>query len=186
MRFSPLKIHGAWLIELEPHTDIRGSFARTFCARDFAARGLVSVFPQHSRSRNVRKGTLRGMHYQRAPHAEVKLVSCTQGRVFDVCLDLRPASSTFLEWHGVDLSADNGRQLYIPEGCAHGFQSLTAKSEVTYRISTFYEPSAATGVRYDDPVFGIDWPLPAASMSERDLSWPDFQPGSTDFKSSAS
>ncbi len=176
MRFSPLTIIGAWLIELEPQSDVRGSFARTFCAREFAGQGLATDYPQHSRSRNFAKGTLRGMHYQRPPLAEAKLVSCTHGAIHDVCLDLRQDSPTFLQWQGFDLSADNGRQLYIPEGCAHGFQALTDDSEVTYRISAFYDPSASAGVRYNDPRFAIRWPLPVSSISDRDRDWPDFQP----------
>lgn len=176
MRFSPLRISGAWLVELEPHIDDRGSFARTFCEREFAAHGLVTHLPQHSRSRNAMQGVLRGMHYQTAPHMEVKLVSCTRGAIFDVCLDLRQGSPTFLQWQGCELSEDNGRQLYIPEGCAHGFQSLTDRSEVMYRISSFFEPTASAGVRYNDPAFSINWPLEVSSISERDLAWPDFQP----------
>lgn len=174
MRFSSLAIAGAWLVEIEPHGDIRGSFARTFCAREFAEHGLATNYPQHSRSRNFARGTLRGMHYQRSPHAEAKLVSCTRGAIFDVCLDLRRDSPTFLHWQGLDLSDENGRQFYIPEGCAHGFQALTDDSEVTYRISEYYEQSASAGVRYDDPRFAIRWPLPVASISDRDRDWPDF------------
>jgi dTDP-4-dehydrorhamnose 3,5-epimerase len=174
MRFHTLAIGGAWLIELEDHADDRGSFARTFCAHEFGERGLVTHFPQHSRSRNHAKGTLRGMHYQKAPYAEAKLVSCTHGAIFDVCLDLRPDSPTYLKWQGVELTPENGRQLYIPEGCAHGFQTLKNDSEVFYRISAFHDPSAASGVRYNDSRFGIAWPLPVSVISGRDRDYPDF------------
>lgn len=175
MRFQPVGIDGAWLVELEPIGDSRGSFARTFCAQEFAAHGLVVDFRQHSVSSNSEKGTLRGMHFQSAPHAEAKLVSCRQGAIFDVCLDLRRDSPTFLQWRGYELNAQNGRQLYIPKGCAHGFQTLTHDAEVTYRISDDYEPSASGGVRFDDPAFGIVWPLPVTVMSDKDRAWADFK-----------
>jgi len=174
MLFTQLEISGAWLIELEPVGDTRGSFARTFCAREFAALGLVANFPQHSRSRNKTKGTLRGMHFQEAPHSETKLVSCTRGSIYDVCLDLRPASPTYLQWRGIELSAENGRQYYLPEGCAHGFQTLSDDAEIFYLISAFYEPASGRGFRYDDPAFGITWPLPITTMSDKDRAWPDF------------
>lgn len=175
MRFLPVDIHEACLIELEPVGDARGSFARNFCAREFAEHGLASEFPQHSISRNGRKGTLRGMHFQTAPHEEAKLVWCTRGAIFDVCLDLRPGSPTFKKWAGFDLSADNARQLYIPKGCAHGFQTLTDDTEIFYRISQYYAPEASAGVRFDDPAFAIKWPLPVTEMSDRDRNLPDFR-----------
>jgi dTDP-4-dehydrorhamnose 3,5-epimerase len=175
MRFTHLEIPQACLIEAEPMADIRGSFARTFCAREFAEQGLASDFPQHSISRNARSGTLRGMHFQSAPHEEAKLVWCTRGAVFDVCLDLRPSSPTFKKWVGFELSADNARQLYLPKGCAHGFQTLTDDAEIFYRISQYYAPEASVGVRFDDPAFGIKWPLPVTAMSDRDRNLPDFK-----------
>jgi dTDP-4-dehydrorhamnose 3,5-epimerase len=175
VRFNQLEIQGAWLIELEPVGDTRGSFARTFCASEFAAHGLAVEFPQHSVSRNSLKGTLRGMHFQAPPHAEAKLVSCRQGAIFDVCLDLRPGSPTFLRWCGFELNAENGRQLYLPKGCAHGFQTLTDDTEITYRISEYYHPASACGYRYDDPAFHISWPFAPSVMSEKDKSWPDFR-----------
>lgn len=175
MRFSQLEIEGAWLVDLEPVGDARGSFARTFCAQTFAGHGLVSEFRQHSVSRNSTKGTLRGMHFQSAPHAEAKLVSCRQGAIFDVCLDLRPSSPTFLNWCGFELNAENGRQLYLPRGCAHGFQTLSEDAEVTYRISDDYAPASAGGYRHDDPAFGIAWPLAPTVMSDKDRAWPDFR-----------
>jgi dTDP-4-dehydrorhamnose 3,5-epimerase len=176
MRFHPTRFADAWLIEMTPVKDERGAFARTFCAREFAAQGLETKFVQHSLSSNTRKGTLRGMHFQRAPHEEIKLVRCAKGAVWDVIIDLRPASPTHLQWQGFELSAANGMQLYIPHGFAHGFQTLEDDSEVFYLISEFYAPDAALGVRYDDPRFAIDWPLPVSVISERDRAWPDFVP----------
>ncbi len=175
MRFTPLEIEGAWLVELEPVGDARGSFARTFCAEEFGRHGLVSAFRQHSVSRNSTKGTLRGMHFQAAPHEEAKLVSCRRGAIFDVCLDLRSASPTYLKWCGFELNAENGRQLYLPRGCAHGFQTLSDDAEVTYRISDDYAPASAGGYRHNDPAFAIAWPLAPTVMSEKDKGWPDFR-----------
>lgn len=175
MIFQNTRIHETCLIEPERIGDSRGSFARNFCAREFAAHGLATDFPQHSVSRNARRGTLRGMHFQTAPHEEAKLVWCTHGAIFDVCLDLRPASPTYLQWEGFELSAENGRQLYIPPGCAHGFQTLADDAEIFYRISAYYAPEASTGVRFDDKAFGIEWPLPVTVMSDKDKAWPDFK-----------
>lgn len=175
MRFIPTPLAGVWTVELEPVGDARGSFARSFCAREFAEHGLVTEFPQHSRSLNKAKGTLRGLHLQRPPHGETKLVSCIRGAIYDVCVDLRPDSPTYRHWHGVELSETNGAQFYLPKGCAHGFQTLTDNAEVNYLISAFYEPPAGAGWRYDDPAFSVTWPLPVASISEKDLAWPAFQ-----------
>jgi dTDP-4-dehydrorhamnose 3,5-epimerase len=171
MRFLETSFADAWLLEPEPIRDERGYFARTFCARAFAERGLEAGFVQHSRSFSARKGTLRGMHFQAAPHTEVKIVSCVSGAIFDVIADLRPNSPTFRRWQGFELSADNKRQLYVPAGFAHGFQTLTDAAELNYLISAFYEPTASTGVSYDDPSLGIRWPLPVTVISERDRSW---------------
>ena len=175
MRFIPTPLPGAWTVELEPIGDGRGSFARSFCAQEFGEHGLVTEFPQHSRSFNKTRGTLRGLHMQRPPHEEVKLVSCTRGAVYDVCVDLRPNSPTYRRWHGVELSETNGVQFYLPKGCAHGFQTLSDNAEVNYLISAFYEPSAGAGWRYDDPAFSVTWPLPASVISDKDLAWPEFQ-----------
>jgi dTDP-4-dehydrorhamnose 3,5-epimerase len=175
MRFTHLAISGACLIEPEPVGDGRGSFARNFCAREFAEHGLATDFPQHSISRNAQKGTLRGMHYQTPPHEEAKLVWCTRGAIFDVCLDLRRNSQTFGQWESFELSADKASQLYIPAGCAHGFQTLTDDTEVFYRISQYYAPEASTGVRFDDPAFAIKWPLAITAMSDRDRALPRFR-----------
>ena len=174
MHFNHLAIREACLIEPELVGDVRGSFARNFCAREFAEHGLAIEYPQHSISRNAHKGTLRGMHYQTPPHEEAKLVWCTRGAIFDVCLDLRRGSPTFKKWVGFELSAENARQLYVPKGCAHGFQTLTNDAEIFYRISQYYAPEASTGVRFDDPAFGIEWPLPVTAMSDRDRNLPDF------------
>jgi len=171
MRFVATTFSDAWLLEPEPIRDERGYFARTFCVREFEERGLETKFVQHSRSYSAKKGTLRGMHYQTPPHAEVKVVSCVAGGIFDVIVDLRPGSLTYRKWQGFELSAENGRQLYVPAGFAHGFQTLTDGAELNYLISAFYEPGASTGVSYDDPTIAIRWPLPVTVISERDRSW---------------
>ncbi|PSC03992.1 dTDP-4-dehydrorhamnose 3,5-epimerase [Alsobacter soli] len=176
MRFVSSTVAGAYLIEIDPARDERGFFARTFCADEFTKRGLETDFVQHSTSYNVQRGTLRGMHFQREPHQEAKVVRCLQGAIWDVVLDLRPSSPTYRAWQGFELSSSNRRQLYIPKGCAHGFQTLTADAEVGYLISTRYAPEAAAGVRFDDPAFGILWPLPVAAMSPKDGAWPLFEP----------
>ncbi|WP_137127527.1 dTDP-4-dehydrorhamnose 3,5-epimerase [Roseomonas sp. HF4] len=174
MRFSPTTLPDVVLIEPEPHYDVRGSFARTFCTREFAAQGLETSFVQHSVSHSRLCGTVRGMHFQRAPHAEVKIVRCIRGAIRDVLVDLRPDSPTFGRWEGFDLTADNGRSLYVPKGVAHGFQTLEAETVVAYLISEFYVPEASYGVRHDDPAFGIEWPLPPSAISEKDRDWPAF------------
>jgi dTDP-4-dehydrorhamnose 3,5-epimerase len=176
LRFIETDLRDAWLIKPQPVEDKRGSFTRTFCQREFAEHGLHTVFVQHSCSRSPVRGTVRGMHFQRAPHAEVKLVSCRRGAIWDVIIDLRPESPTYCRWQGFELTAEDNCQLYIPAGFAHGFQSLSPDAEVSYLISAFYTPAAAGGVRYDDPAFHIDWPLPVAAISDKDRSWPDFAP----------
>lgn len=177
MIFTETPLPGAFLIDLEPIEDERGSFSRIFCEREFAAAGLVERFPQWSVSRNRRKGTLRGMHFQDSPNAEIKLVRCTAGAICDVIVDLRRASPTYCRWFAADLSAANGRALYIPEGLAHGFQTLTDEAEVSYHISAFHVPGVGRGVRWDDPAFAIDWPQASERViSERDRSYPDFVP----------
>jgi dTDP-4-dehydrorhamnose 3,5-epimerase len=174
MRFTRTEIDGSWLIEPQPAEDARGSFSRVFCEREFAAHGLETRFSQHSVSYTAARGTLRGLHLQRAPHEETKVVACYRGAIFDVCVDLRTNSPTFRKWCGFELSAANRRRLYIPTGCAHGFQTLTDDAEVHYLISAFYSAEAGAGVRYDDPAFGVAWPLPIAAISEKDRVWPDF------------
>ncbi|SDS99508.1 dTDP-4-dehydrorhamnose 3,5-epimerase [Bradyrhizobium canariense] len=174
MEFHLTKLRDVHLIQLEPARDDRGFFARTFCVEEFAAHGLETNFPQHSISFSARKGTLRGMHYQLEPHSEAKLVRCTQGVILDVIIDIRPDSPTYRCWQEFELSSANRRQLYIPKGFAHGFQTLSDDVEVNYLISTPYAPQLARGIRYDDPAFGISWPQPVTQVSEKDLRWPDF------------
>jgi dTDP-4-dehydrorhamnose 3,5-epimerase len=177
MRFLETDIPGGYVLELEQYVDERGSFSRIWCADELAAHGLAAGLAQCSISRSDRAGTLRGMHYQRAPHEEAKIVRCTRGAIFDVIVDLRPGSPTYAEWFGVELEAERGSALYVPEGCAHGFQTLVDDTEVLYLISHRYEPAAATGVRWNDPAFAIAWPPSVTrTISERDLSWPDLEP----------
>jgi dTDP-4-dehydrorhamnose 3,5-epimerase len=177
MHFDPLPLAGAFRVRPERLKDARGHFARTFCAREFGARGLNPALAQCSASFNAARGTLRGLHWQAAPHAEDKLVRVTRGAVWDVLVDLRPGSPTFRRWHGEELSEENGHALYIPQGFAHGFVTLRDASEVFYQMAQFFEPSAARGARYDDPAFGVAWPLPPAVISERDLAHPPFAAG---------
>lgn len=178
MLFEPLPLSGAFLVRPEPHKDERGHFARTFCAREFAEHGLDAGIVQCSTSYNRLRGTLRGLHWQAAPHAENKLVRVTRGAVWDVVVDLRPESPTFRHWHGEELSEDNGNAFYIPHGFAHGFITLSDHTEVFYQIGQYFEPAAARGARYDDPAFGITWPLGPTVISGRDLAHPVFAPGS--------
>jgi dTDP-4-dehydrorhamnose 3,5-epimerase len=174
MRFVALELEGAHVIELEPYEDERGSFARIWCRDELADHGLTAELAQCSISRNARAGTLRGLHFQQAPHEEAKLVRCTRGSIFDVIVDLRPGSPTRFRWLGVELEAERGNALFVPEGFAHGFQTLVDDAEVLYMISHPYVPEASAGVRWDDPAFAIDWPEAAArTISERDRSWPD-------------
>jgi dTDP-4-dehydrorhamnose 3,5-epimerase len=175
MKFTPLNLKGAYLIALEPRSDARGTFARAFCAREFAEMGLEAAYVQENISSNVRAGTLRGMHFQRAPHAEVKLVRCIHGAIFDAIVDLREESSTFAKSFGAELSVENGLMLYVPAGFAHGYQALSDGATAHYLVSAYYEPSAEGGVRYDDRNFGIDWPMPVSHISERDAAWPQFE-----------
>jgi dTDP-4-dehydrorhamnose 3,5-epimerase len=176
MRFCETKVAGAWLIEPEPVADERGFFARVFCREEFAEHGLNPDLAQGNVSYNHARGTLRGMHYQAAPHQEAKLVRCTRGAIWDVALDLRPGSPTYLAWAGYELSDANRSMLYVPEGCAHGFLTLTDGAEVTYQMSAPYAPAAARGVRWDDPAFGIDWPGEVVVINQRDASYPDTEP----------
>jgi dTDP-4-dehydrorhamnose 3,5-epimerase len=172
--FTPTPLAGAYLIDLERHEDERGFFARSFCRQEFVTHGLNPDVVQCNASFNRRRGTLRGMHYQAPPHAEAKTVRCTHGAVWDVIVDLRPASQTFMRCHGVGLTASNRTALYVPEGVAHGFQTLVDDSEVLYLMSAFYHPEAARGVPWDDPAFGIDWPIREPIMSDRDRAFPRF------------
>ena len=174
MIFTETKLAGAFVIELERHEDERGFFARSFCQREFETRDLNPNVTQCNISFNKRKGTLRGMHFQTAPFAETKLVRCTTGSIFDVIVDLRPASRTFKKHFAVELSAANRRMLYIPEEFAHGFQTLEDNTEVFYQMSQVYSAEHARGVRWNDPAFGIQWPDDERIMNERDRTYPDF------------
>jgi dTDP-4-dehydrorhamnose 3,5-epimerase len=175
MIFTETKLSGAYVIDLEPIRDPRGFFARAWCEDEFREHGLEAHVAQSNVSFNERKGTLRGMHFQRSPHEEAKFVRCTRGSMLDVIIDLRPDSPTFTRWMGVELTADNRRSLYVPRGFAHGFQTLEDDTEVFYMTSHSYAPGAEGGVRWDDPAFGIAWPLGEPSViSDKDASWPDF------------
>lgn len=174
MIFRETAIGGVWVVEPERFADERGFFARTWDTREFADHGLNGRLVQCSVSFNVRRGTLRGLHYQAAPHEEAKLVRCTSGAVYDVAVDLRAGSETLGRWVGVELSPQNRLALYVPEGCAHGFLTLADGSEVAYQMSEFHFPDASRGVRYDDPAFAINWPGDVLVVNERDRSYPDF------------
>ncbi len=174
MIFTETRLKDVYIIELEKREDQRGFFARAWCQREFEEHGLVAQVVQTNVSYNIYKGTLRGMHYQIAPHSETKLVRCTQGAIYDVVIDLRPGSPTFKQWFGVELTSQNYRMLYVPEGFAHGFQTLEDHAEVTYQVSQFYTPGAERGVRYNDPAFGIEWPLEIKSISDKDKNWPNY------------
>jgi dTDP-4-dehydrorhamnose 3,5-epimerase len=172
MNFRPTKLDGVWIIDPERSGDERGWFARTFCTEAFAARGLPTSFAQCSASFNAQRGTLRGLHWQVAPYAEAKLIRCPRGHVFDVAVDMRPESGTFGRWVATELSDENGRMIFIPEGCAHGFQSLVDNSELSYQITAPYRPALARGVRWDDPRIGVDWPIRNPILSPRDRALP--------------
>lgn len=175
MDFTALELPGAYVIDITPHRDDRGFFARLFCEQEFADRQLVTRFPQDSLSYNARAGTVRGMHFQSAPAEETKVVRCTAGAVIDVLVDLRRDSPTYLGTVGVELTAANRRALYIPAGLAHGFQTLLPDSELHYMIDTPYVAAAARGVRWNDPSFRIEWPLPISVIADKDLQFPDWQ-----------
>jgi len=172
--FTETELPGAYVIELRKLQDDRGFFARSWCEKEFEEQGLVARVVQANVSFNIKKGTLRGMHYQAPPYAETKLVRCTRGAIFDVIIDLRRDSPAYMQWIGVELSADNYKMLFVPEQFAHGFQTLQDNSEVTYQVSQFYTPGSERGIRYSDPAFGIAWPLAVEVISNKDQSWPDF------------
>lgn len=174
MKFTQTKLLGAYVIELEKREDSRGFFSRTFCAHEFEALGLETHIVQANMSLSRKKGTLRGMHYQKPPHEETKLVRCTQGAVYDVIIDIRKNSATYTQWFGIELSAANHTMLYVPKGFAHGFVTLMDDSEVSYEVSAFYEPTTEGGVRYNDPKIGITWPVPITNVSEKDAAIADF------------
>ena len=172
MIFTETALKGAYIIDIEKREDIRGFFARTFCAQEFVAHGLEITNAQCSIAFNHKKGTIRGMHYQIAPATEAKLVRCTQGAIYDAIVDMRPDSPTYLSYIGVELTADNHRALYVPEMCAHGYQTLTDGAEVIYQMNKFYTPGYERGLHYDDPILAIQWPLPVSEIAEKDLKWP--------------
>ena len=174
MRFTETELRGAFLVNLEARSDDRGFFARTFCAQEFEAHGLKPAVAQCNVSYNHKKGTLRGMHYQVAPATEAKLVRCTRGAIYDVVIDLRPNSPTYLRHIGVELTEDNRCALYVPEMFAHGYQALTDGAEVVYQVSEPYAPGFERGLRFDDPTFGIAWPEAVSAISEKDATWPMF------------
>jgi dTDP-4-dehydrorhamnose 3,5-epimerase len=173
--FTETKLKGVYLIEPELREDERGFFARAWCQKEFETYGLNPQVAQCNISFNKRKGTLRGMHYQIAPHAEAKLVRCTRGAIFDVIIDLRPDSCTFKEWVGVELTAENHQMLYVPEGFAHGYQTLEDNTEIFYQVSESYHPESERGVRWNDPAFAIKWLLEETTISAKDLSFRDFE-----------
>ena len=174
MKFTDSHIDGVYLIDLEPRGDDRGFFARMFCQDEFAQHGLNTVFVQANTSFSAVKGTLRGMHYQRPPHAEAKLVKCVRGALYDVVLDLREGSATFGQYQSFELTAENRSMVYIPEGCAHGFMTMEDNAEIMYLVSASYAPDAEAGVRYDDPHFNIKWPMSPVEISAKDRHYPDF------------
>jgi dTDP-4-dehydrorhamnose 3,5-epimerase len=176
MIFTETKLKGAFVIELEKFEDERGFFALNWSAKEFEALGLEALVAEANVSFNKKKGTLRGMHYQQHPHEQAKLVRCTRGAIYDVIIDLRPSSSTLTEWVAAELTADNHRMLYIPVGFAHGFQTLVDDAEVSYQMSSVFVPGSGAGVRWNDPAFGISWPIADMTINERDRSYPQYIP----------
>lgn len=174
MHFTATRLADAWLVDIERRQDERGFFARSWCREEFAAHGLAVDLAQCNISVSTHRGTLRGMHFQHAPHDEAKLVRCTASAIWDVIIDLRPGSPTFRQWQGFKLTAESHRSLYVPPGFAHGFQTLGDDAEVIYQMSAAHAPDAADGLRYDDPAFAIAWPIPVTCISARDLAWPDY------------
>lgn len=175
MIFKETMLPGAYVVELDKREDDRGFFARAWCAKECTAHGLTSHVVQANTSFNKKMGTLRGMHYQIAPHPEAKLIRCIRGSIYDVIIDLRPSSPTYKRWIGVELSAKNRSMLYVPENFAHGFITLEDDSEILYLVSEFYSPECERGVRYNDPAFGIVWPVKVQVISSKDQTWPDYQ-----------
>ena len=175
MIFTETRLQGAVVVDLEPIADGRGFFARSWCRKEFEKNGLNTDLAQCNLSFNHRKGTVRGMHFQLAPYREVKLVRCIRGAIYDVIIDLRKDSVTFKSWIGVELSADNRTMLYVPEGFAHGYQTLVDNSEVFYQTTQFYHPDAERGCRWNDPAFGIQWPLEVTQISHKDTNYPDIE-----------
>lgn len=182
MIFTETKIKGAYVIDIKRIEDERGFFGRAFCHQEMKAKGLNGNVAQTNLSSNKKRGTLRGLHYQQAPHEESKLVRCTRGSLFDVLVDLRKNSATYCQWFGIELSADSFRMLYVPEGCAHGFITLEDNTDIMYQVSEFYAPSAEKGLLWNDPAFGIQWPIEPIVISEKDKKQPLFEPSSVNSK----
>jgi dTDP-4-dehydrorhamnose 3,5-epimerase len=174
MFFNETRLNGSFIIRVQKLTDDRGFFCRAWCKEEFTETGLKVNFVQHNIGFSNKKRTLRGLHYQLAPHQEVKLVRCTRGAVYNVIVDLRPNSPTYKEWLGIELSADNHTMIYVPEGFANGYQTLTDNAEICYQTTAFFSPECARGLRYNDPTFNIEWPLEVESISEQDRRWPDY------------
>ena len=175
MIFTKTNLEGAYVIDIEKKEDDRGFFARTFCAQEFLSNELDSTFVQANTSFNYKKGTLRGMHFQKSPYEEDKLVRCTKGSIFDVIIDIRKDSPTYKKWFGVELSEENRKSLFVPKGFAHGYLTLEDNSEVTYLVTEFYTPEADSGIKFDDPAFNIEWPMTPVVISEKDSNHPDYK-----------
>jgi len=175
MKFTKTNISDLYIIEIEKKEDSRGYFARTFCKKEFASQDLQTDFVQSNIAHSDSKGTLRGMHYQKSPHSETKIVRCTRGSLYDIAIDLRPGSPTFKKWFGTELSDSGNKMLYIPKGFAHGYLTLQDKTEIQYMVSECYTPSSEKGVRYNDPAFNIKWPIEPKIISKKDKNWPDFK-----------
>jgi dTDP-4-dehydrorhamnose 3,5-epimerase len=173
MQFTRARLQDVWLIDLDRHPDERGHFARVFCAAEFNDHGLVNMFPQMNTNYSRRRGTLRGLHYQRGAHAEAKLIRCLTGEAFEMLVDMRPESPTYLQWESFVLRPRDGRLLYAPPGTAHGFLALQDDTEITYFTSQPYAPGSEAGVRWDDPLLAMEWPIPVTIVSDKDRSWPD-------------
>ena len=171
MIFTKTSLPGVYLIDIQRIGDSRGFFGRFWCGKEFKDQGLSFDVAQINVSNNAEAGTLRGLHYQGQPHAESKVVACTSGRVFDVAVDVRPESPTYLQWFGVELNSEDRQMLFIPDGFAHGYQTLEKDTSLLYLVSEFYAPDAEGGLRYDDPAIGIEWPLPVSSISDKDNAW---------------
>ena len=174
MRFTETPLKGAFVIELEERKDDRGAFARTFCMKEFADHGLKPTVAQCNLSYNYKAGTLRGMHYQIPPAVETKLVRCTRGKIYDIIVDIRPGSPTYLQHFGIELTEENHKALYVPEMFAHGYQALTDMAEVAYQVGEMYTPGCERGIRFDDPALGLKWPMKPTVMSDKDRNWPAF------------
>ena len=177
MIFTAVKLAGAFVVDMEKHEDERGFYARAWCKKEFERQGILADFVQANISFSHLQGTLRGLHYQHSPHQEAKLFRCVHGAIFSVIVDLRQDSPTKAQWYGVELSAANRRMLFMPEGFASGFISLLDNTEIFYCVTRGYHPESERGVRYDDPAFGIDWPVPVRTISEKDMNWPAFRGG---------